>query len=251
MKRYFNLLFVTLFFALMRVNPVLAFRLTPMNQVFAPGGNNATHAYEVINDQDERIAVEVTVVERSMDTNGTESYVPAEDDFLIYPAQMILEPNTTQVVRVSWLGDPALLSELAFRLVAEQLPINLVDPTQPVLVQPVGQVQILLRYLSGLFVRPTGVIAAVQIESVTAQTDDRGNPAVEIVFANSGSASTHLRDLRLNLTAQGQTVSLSTDELKGVTGTTILADHRRRFVVPRPATLPQGPITATFEYRQD
>ena len=81
MKRYFNLLFVTLFFALMRVNPALAFRLTPMNQVFVPGGNNATHAYEVINDQDERIAVEVTVVERSMDTNGTESYVPAEDDF--------------------------------------------------------------------------------------------------------------------------------------------------------------------------
>lgn len=251
MKRYFNLLLTTLFFALARVSPAMAFRLTPMNQVFAPVGNNATQAYEVVNDEDKRIAVEVTVVERSMDTNGTESYVSAEDDFLIYPAQMILEPNTTQVVRVSWLGDPTPTEELAFRLVAEQLPINLIDPTQPVPAQPVGQVQILLRYLGSLFVRPTGVNAAVQIESATAQNDAQGNPAVEIVFANSGSASARLRDLRLNLTAQGQTVSLSTDELKGVTGTTILAAHRRRFVLPRPATLPQGSITATFEYRQD
>ncbi|HEY9627569.1 MAG TPA: fimbria/pilus periplasmic chaperone [Coleofasciculaceae cyanobacterium] len=251
MKRYFNLLFVSLFFVLMRVNPALAFRLTPMTQVFAPAGNNATHAYNVVNDKDERVAVEITVVERNVDANGTESYIPAEDDFLIYPAQMILEPNTTQVVRVSWLGDPEPEQELAFRLVAEQLPINLVDPDAPILVQPVGQVQVLLRYLGALFVRPEGVQAAVQIESVTAQSGEQATPTVSINFINQGNASASLRDLKLSLTAQGQTISLTPAQLEGVTGYTILAGHRRSFVVPRPDALPQGPITATFEYRQD
>lgn len=251
MKRYFNLLLAIVFFALIRVSPALAFRFTPMTQVFAPVGDNATHAYEVVNDKDERIAVEVTVVGRSVDTSGTESYVSAEDDFLIYPAQMILEPNTTQVVRVSWLGDPAPTQELAFRLVAEQLPINLVDPNLPAPIKPVGQVQILLRYLGALFVRPEGVRAEVQIESVTAQSSQQGTPTVAITFINEGDASASLRDLHLNLSAQGQTVSLSPDQLKGVIGNTILAGHRRCFVLPRPPTLSQGSITATFEYRQD
>jgi fimbrial chaperone protein len=164
---------------------------------------------------------------------------------------MILEPGAVQVVRVSWLGDPLPEQELAFRLVAEQLPINLVDPTQANPVQPVGQVQISLRYLGSLFVRPEGVQASVQLESAVAHTDDQGAPAVAITFANTGNGRASLRDLSLNLTVQGQTVSLSPEQLKDMTGTTILPGSSRRYILAWPETLPQGSITATFNYRQD
>jgi hypothetical protein len=29
-----------------------------------------------------------------------------------------------------------------------------------------------------------------------------------------------------------------------------LANHKRRFVIPYPADLPQGTVTATFDYKQ-
>ncbi len=250
MKRPFKLLLTVLFLALVRVNPAMAFQFRPMSQVFAPSGADAIRSYQVVNDEDDRIAVEVTVVERHMNLDGEETYQPAEDDFLIYPAQIILEPGATQVVRVTWLGDPEPAQELAFRLVAEQLPINLVDPNEPAPVRPVGQVQILLRYMGSLFVRPAGTQAAVSIESVVSQADAQGADAVAITFANTGNASASLRDLSLSLTAQGQSVTLSSEDLKDMAGTTVLPGQSRRYVLPRPATLPQGPITATFDYRQ-
>jgi fimbrial chaperone protein len=250
MKRPFKLLLTVLFLALVRVNPAMAFQLRPMSQVFAPSGANATRSYEVVNDEENRIAVEVTTVERHMNLDGEETYQPAEDDFLIYPSQIILEPGATQVVRVSWLGDPDPAQELAFRLVAEQLPINLVDPSQPAPVTPVGQVQVLLRYMGSLFVRPAGAQAAVSIESVVSQADAQGADAVAVTLANTGNASASLRDLSLSLTAQGQSVTLSAEDLKAMTGTTVLPGQSRRYILPRPAALPQGPITATFDYRQ-
>lgn len=251
MKCPIKLLLAVLFLVLVRVNPAMAFQFKPMSQVFAPSGTNATRAYEVVNDKEDRIAVEVTVVERHMTLDGEETYQPAEDDFLIYPSQMILEPGAIQVVRVSWLGDPNPAQELAFRLVAEQLPINLVDPSQSEPVRPVGQVQVLLRYMGSLFVRPTGAQAAVSIESVVSQPDAQGADAVAITLANTGNASASLRDLSLSLTAQGQSVTLSAEALQGIAGTTVLPGQSRRYVLPRPAALPQGPITATFDYRRN
>ncbi|PSR15543.1 molecular chaperone [filamentous cyanobacterium CCP3] len=246
-----KLLLALSFLVLMRVNPAMAFQFKPMSQVFAPSGPNATRAYEVVNDEEDRIAVEVTVVERHMNLDGEEAYQPAEDDFLIYPSQMILEPGATQVVRVSWLGDPNPAQELAFRLVAEQLPINLVDPNQAEPVRPVGQVQVLLRYMGSLFVRPAGAQAAVSIESVVSQPDAQGADGIAITFANTGNASASLRDLSLSLTAQGQSVTLSAEALQGISGTTVLPGQSRRYVLPRPAALPQGPITAAFDYRRN
>lgn len=252
MKRFFSLLLATTFFlVLSRINPALAFQLQPISQVFEPTGANATRTYEVFNNQSDRVAIELTVVERHMDVDGEETYQPADDNFLIYPTQMILEPGATQVVRVSWLGDPNPEQELAFRLVAEQLPINLVDPTQSPAVQPVGQVRVLLRYMGSLFVRPSGVQANLHMESVMPYTNAEGEPAIAITFTNTGKSSARLQDLNLTLTAQGQSVNLSPEQLESIIDSTILPGQSRRYILPRPANLPQGLLSATFDYRQD
>jgi fimbrial chaperone protein len=251
MKRPIQILLTVLFLALLRINPALAFQFQPISQVFSPSGTHSTRTYQVINNQEERIAVEISVVERQMSLDGEETYQPAEDDFLIYPAQMILGPGATQVVRVSWLGDPAPDQELAFRLIAEQLPINLVDASHPAPMQAVGQVKVLLRYMGSLFVRPAGVQAALSLGSVTPSTTAQGAPAVALTFVNQGNASARLHGLRLTLTAQGQSVTLSPEQLEGIEGTTILPGHSRRYSLPRPANLPQGPLTATFDYRRN
>lgn len=248
MKGLFQTVIAALFLTLAYVNPTLAFQLKPISQVFAPIGNEATRSYTVINDSDERIAVEVSVVERSMAIDGQETYNLADEDFLIYPPQMILEPQTVQTVRVTWLGDPEPSQELAYRLVAEQLPISLVAPDQQA-AQPTGSVQILLRYLGSFYIRPTGATANVQLDSVETITNAGGEAQVAITLSNQGTASTHLRNLQVTLTAQETPVTLGPDQLEGMVGQVILAGHQRRFVIPRPANLPNGPISATFQYQ--
>ncbi|ASC71339.1 hypothetical protein XM38_022910 [Halomicronema hongdechloris C2206] len=250
MKWVFQALAALLFLAVASINPALAFQLKPISQVFAPIGEGATKSYEVVNDSDERIAVEVSVVERNMDIDGQESYEPADEDFLVYPPQMILEPQSVQTVRVTWLGDPDPSQELTYRLVAEQLPINLADPDAQV-TRPVGSVQILLRYLGSLYVRPADVAPDVQVASVEAITGSEGEAQVAITLANQGTASARLRDLQVSLTAQGTTLNLGPDQLDGMAGQIVLPGHQRRFVMPRPTNLANGEITATIEYRQE
>jgi len=250
MKSLFQLILFLCFGILLRVNSAIAFQLKPISQVFAPIGAEATQSYEIINDTEERIAVEVTVVEREMNLDGEESYSPAEDDFLVYPSQIILPPDAVQVVRVSWLGDPEPDQEMTFRLKAEQLPINLVDPNAPTPTRAVGEVKVMLRYLGSLYIRPAEATPEVILESAIAQSGANGEPELAITFHNQGTASAKLKDLKLTLTAQGKTVRLSSEQLEGMTGRTVLPHHRRRFTLPFPSELPKGEINASFEYDQ-
>ena len=251
MKWLIQFLSATLFLVLAGLNPALAFQLQPISQVFAPMGRESTRSYEVVNDSDERIAVEVSVVERTMDIDGQESYTPADDDFLIYPPQMIVEPRAAQTVRVTWLGDPNPSQELTYRLVAEQLPINLLDPDAEVPTRPVGSVEILLRYMGSLFVRPAMVQADVQLVSAVGQTGPNGEPQLAVTLENQGTGSARLQDFQLSLTAQGTTVELQGDRLEGLNNAVVLAGNQRRFVLSWPEGLPWGDVTATFDYTQD
>lgn len=236
-----------LFLALVSINPALAFQLNPASQQFAPAGQESTRSYTVTNDGNKRIAVEITVVERHMSLSGEETYESADEDFLVYPSQMILEPGAEQTVRVTWLGDPAPNQELAYRLIAEQLPVNLVDPSE-MPDHPVGEVELLSRYVGAIYIHPEGTASNVEVDTVEAVTGEGGETQLAITLNNLGTARARLKNLKLHLTAQGTTVDLEEDQLQGMENEVILAGNRRRFVLPWPASLPQGPVTATFEY---
>ena len=249
MNRIVKFFLTLLFFTLANVSPALAFQLIPMSQVLAPVGNSSTKSYEVANNSDERVAVEVSIVKRHMDIDGQESYEPAEEDFLIYPSQMILEPQSVQTVRVTWLGDPSPSQELAYRLVAEQLPISLFSPEEDT-ARPSGSVQVLLRYLGSLYIRPDTTTVDVQIASVEAIESERESQ-LAITVINHGTAYARLQDVQIGLTAQGVTLPLNAEQLQAINDQVVLAGSQRRFIIPRPSNLPSGPVTATLQYRHD
>lgn len=239
MKLPFASLGLSLILALTATFPAEAFKLVPMSRVFSPVGSGATQSYQIVNDSDAPIAVEVSVVERMMALDGKESYLPADEDFLVYPPQIILPPNQSQVVRVSWLGDPQPIQELAYRLIAEQIPIELVQsdasPTQPT-----GAVQVSIRYAGSIFVRPNNVAADVVLDRIQPQVSETGAPELALTLSNQGTASTILRNLTLTLRSGGQQVILSGQDLKGISGERILAKNKRQFLMPWPAGLPQS-----------
>jgi fimbrial chaperone protein len=248
MKTSSRYILLSLFLVLLGVPPAFAFKLLPISREFTPTGTGATQSYQVVNDSDERLAVEISMVKRQMDLAGKESYQEADDDFLVYPPQILLEPQKTQTVRVTWLGDPKPEKELAYRIVAEQLPIDLDKPKENQ-TKPIGQIKVLLRYLGSVYIEPANVKPDVVLEAAVPQKGTNAADQLAITLNNQGSARAILKSLKLSLTsAQGTAVTLQPEQLKGMNNEVILAGNKRQFVIPWPTGLAVGPVTAKFEF---
>ncbi|WP_207476684.1 fimbrial biogenesis chaperone [Arenibaculum pallidiluteum] len=214
-----------------------AFRLVPIEIEFAPSGRGATQIVRVENDRSDPAAIEIRMMGREMTADGEDRLTPADDSFVVHPAQIVLMPGQGQSVRVQWAGPSAPDRELPFRLVAEQLPVDLgAAPPQG------GQVRLLVRYVASVYVAPQGARPDVQV----ARANSAPGGMLELVLVNRGTAHRILREPVLTVSGGGRSVTLQGEALKGLGGENILAGVERRFLLPWPGGLPQGAITASL-----
>jgi len=224
--------------------PALALRLTPFVVEFAPKGPDANRLFRVENETGEPAAVQVSMVRREMDDNGHERLVDAEDDFTVFPPQLILGPGESKTVRVQWLGDPQPKAELTYRIIVEQLPVEL-EPARPG-----GRLKLVLRYEGSVYIVPSGARAHVAVAAVSELSGPNGASQLAVDILNDGTAHAVLSDAKLTLkTSAGGATTLSGDALKGLDGENVLAGHHRRFTLPWPTGLPHGRLDATIDYR--
>jgi fimbrial chaperone protein len=243
--------FLTLFIA--AVPPSFAavlFSFAPISNSFAPSGRGASQAYTVTNTSPDKIlTVQIYATTREIGLNGeeTNNQEKAEADFVIYPPQVILKPGETQLVRVSWLGDPNPPKELTYRLIAEQLPVDTDTQTTTTQGRTIG-ITTLIRYAASVYITPPNAAPEAIVESATHQKSKTGTDQLVLTLENKGTAHLLLNDLIFTLTPKNQPdKTLITEELPGVTGENMLAGIRRRFVIPWPKNLPVGELTVTFK----
>lgn len=225
------------------------YQVRPPTITLDPIGSGASSSFEIVSTGDEPVAVEIHAVERQMDVNGAETQADAADYFIIYPPQILLQPGEAQTVRVSWLGNPTPESELAYRIITEQLPIQMA----PELLEgasPNIAITALYRFISSVYITPQDAASHIVLESASHQTQN-GQDQLVLLFHNQGTAHQLLTSLDLTLTAGGQRVQLAPEQLEGVSGENILAQHQRRFAIPWPSGLPVGPISAEFTIQTD
>jgi fimbrial chaperone protein len=250
MKRSLRHFLSFIFFIILSgISPALAFRLEPISRVFEPAGAGATQSYEVINDTAEQIAVEVSMAERKISLEGQETTESADDDFLVYPSQIVLPPQGVQSVRVTWLGNPNPEKELAYRIIAEQLPINLKQPEESQAETTSGAIKVMFRYIGSVYIRPKNAQSKVVLNGITHEKGTDGNDRLVITFENQGTRRAVLSELNLNLTSQGSQLTLKPEQLEGVNNGVILAGNQRRFSMPWPQQLPIGEVTGTFTFK--
>jgi fimbrial chaperone protein len=230
-----------------------AFKLTPMHVYFAPSGREATQTFRVENESEHPVAVQLSMAVREMDIDGNETYGEAEDEFIVYPPQLVVMPRQVQAVRVQWVGDPKPPRELTYRIIAEQLPVDLEKGEQRPR-QAGAVVNLLVRYMGAVYVVPQGAKPDVVIDSVTEQRGEGGAGKLLITLHNRGTAHAIMGNLKLRLSSSGgvsaarSSVDLGPGELQGMEGENILAGHKRRFVIPRPLGLAEGPVEVTFDF---
>lgn len=223
-----------------------AFDFAPIAQDFEPVGRGATQVFRAENTGAQPIAVEISVYALDMAPDGTEKRTPAEDLFTVYPPQIVLLPQQTQAVRVQWIGPPKPDRELVYRLIAEQLPVDLAQEQRRG-----ARINLLLKYEAILYVVPPGAKGELKLVSVEPSEGKDGQRHLAITIENRGSAHGRIVDPKLQLTATGSgtAVTLGSDQLSGLEGLSVLAGKTRRFLVPWPQSLPVGPVAGeiTFE----
>lgn len=217
-----------------------AVTLTPIEMDFTPTGRGVTQVFRMENTTAEAAAVEISIKSRSMKEDGTDILKDAEDDFTIQPAQLVLQPGQVQSIRVQWLGKEVPRRELAYRLIAEQLPID-IGAQAP----QGGRVRLLVTYVASVYVVPAGAQAQLAIAGAEFRPENGGR--LRVTVENRGTARRILKDIRLRLAGAFGTLVLDDAGLKGMSGENVLGGHRRTFDLAAPRGLTGGPLTASFD----
>jgi fimbrial chaperone protein len=125
-------------------------------------------------------------------------------------------------VKVAWVGKELPIKELAYRLIAEQLPIELEKSKNKK-----ASIKVLLRYIAALYVKAEDYNSEIKVTEVK-NLDKK----ISIQVENSGKKHQVLANLNLKFIDEKKKKEFlfNADDLKGMSGENILADSKRIFI---------------------
>lgn len=226
------------------------FQLTPNSVELRPSGRGIMKNFYVTSNGTEPVAVQVRMMKWGVAIDGTEIQEEEEEDFLVYPPQMIINPGQRQVVKVTWLGDPEPDHELIYKAVFEQLPINL---RQVETVESDGvrvSVNVTVTYIPLVYVTPNGASSNIVVDSVIRQKGADNKEQLAVTFENQGNRRGLFNDFSLKVASVNnpdQSVTIAGSEIKDEKGAFVLAGSKRQFILPLPDGVPAGDLVATLE----
>ena len=187
------------------------------------------------------IALEVYAQSRIMDPITGVDELDDVEDFLIYPNQLLLQPDEQQVVTLTWVGDQELEQERPFRIIVEELNLSLGDEDDGADEMTV-KVAALTKVVKAAYVAPPEAKADVKVSDAEVITTSDGEKKIKITFDNVGTAHKILKQTMIKLTPisggdkqTNESKEYIPDELNGVVN--ILAKSQRVIEVSWPEDL--------------
>jgi P pilus assembly protein, chaperone PapD len=201
-------------------------------------------SFRLTNDAAQQIAISIKAMTRSIDENGNEINEPADKDFTIFPTRVVVQPNSFQNIKVQYKGNSKLTKEVAYRIIAEQVPIDFVQPQS-------SGVKVLFRYIAALYVAPSNVKEMLSVSKVEYAEQD-GKKGFLVTLTNSGTRHALINDPVLKIGGgPSVSVTLTEDQVKAIQGQNLLAGNVRHFFIPYDNVSPNasysGTLSATIE----
>lgn len=204
-----------------------SFSLTPMSQSIDPSAKTKQGQLLLDNPTDAPMAIEVRATERIQKIDGTEE-MPDTSELMVYPPQLIVPPNEKRTIRIQWTGQLPK-TEKAFRLIAEQLPLEVEEKKSKK-----RGIKMLLKYIAAFYVTPQEAQSNISVESI--ELKDK----LEVKVHNSGTKHQLLQNAILTLKNEKKSIKVEGDKLKGLMGENVLAGSRRLFKITKPQGFEPG-----------
>lgn len=196
--------------------------------------------FTISNGDNVQHAIQIKINLRKIDEHGKEQLIESEEIknlFVVYPAQFILEANQQRQIRVYWKGEKRPASELNYRIIAEELPIELNQSPKGTK----GQIKMLLRYISSVYITPPDGKEKLVVQEISPFTKG-GKDFLSFKIENVGSKHLIFENLRFYFQGQdskgkNSEITIPVEEIPTVLGQNILSQHARYFIIPWPAPL--------------
>ena len=216
------------------------YEFNPMVMELSPAGARSSANGSIRNTHAEPIAIELQVFKRVQNPDGTEELTPENQDFIVTPPQMVIQPNESQAFRVQWVGNPNPNQELAFRLVSDQLPIKFKQESRN---DYTADVSMRYRYEGALYVQPSGTKPSAHLSQARVIRGDDGANWLEITISSTGTRRAILDKPRLTLTSGSSTVELEGEQIEVLLGLNILPGSSRTVKFPAPSGFSVGDVS--------
>ena len=212
--------------------PTFALRVELSNDTFSMAGRSANRNLFITNNSEKMIALEVYAQSRVMNKISGVDELKDVEDFLIYPNQLLLQPEEQQVVTLTWVGSQELTEEKAFRIIVEELNLSLGDDDNAEDMSV--KVAALTKVVKAAYVAPENAKAMVEISNTEVVLDEETkNKKIRITLHNIGTAHKILKQTAIKLTPitdagkkmESESMSFIPNELTGVIN--ILAKSER------------------------
>lgn len=154
-----------------------AAHVTPMVLELDETGTQSSSRIQVGNTGDRQLPVELRVFSAEINEYGQPDFTPADEDFLVFPPQAVIEAGSQQAFRVQYLGSEPLDTSKIYYVSVRQVPVDL-DPT-------ISQVQIVTTFNVLVNVVPEGTEANISIDWAK-PAEKNGLPGVEVRLVNDG-----------------------------------------------------------------
>ena len=193
--------------------PSLALRVELSNDTFAMTGRSANRNLFVTNNSEKMIALEVYAQSRAVDPKTGVDELEDVEDFLIYPNQLLLQPDEQQVVTLTWVGSKELKEEKAFRIIVEELNLSLDEDEESD--DMTVKLAALTKVVKAAYVAPGDAKANVSISNVEVVSDEESSiKKIRLTLNNSGTAHKILKQTAISLTPLDENGNKVDDETK-------------------------------------
>ena len=210
----------------------LAYEVEPMRIVLDIGSGRTSSILNVRNTRDRDLPIEIVMKRRVVHPDGSQEFVPADEDFSIFPPLALIEPGNSQAVRITYIGDPTIEDSQAFVAEVQEVPVSQDGFTGVVFAYNFGV---------AVYVRADQAQASVSVGEVR-----RTETGIEFDVTNGGSDFAMLGDLGVRIQAGDQIVNLTAAQVAEVIENPIIPPHASRVFQLGIHDLPDGPVGITL-----
>lgn len=219
----------------------LAYQVQPISVSLEATGRNSSRDVKIINGGSAPVAIQISMVSRQQNIDGSDRTQAAGSKFVVYPENMVIKPKSAQSVRIQWLGNPHVATEESYRFIIKQVPVKLRYANEAK-----NSLDFHLTMEGALYIRPENAKSDIIVSSSNIQ-----GKQLDIVFSNKGTSHSLLKNIILTLRQGSRTVNLRGKQIYQIEGKNVLAGARRRFSIPLPAGIQAGqPVSASLKYSE-